>query len=100
MFDIESYIIELKKNELEFNNSGVNFSSSIPIQKEKNYVAFLLFLIRSLFDYFQLILKLIFSNKFSQTTHFVYTSKNFCFQENGKFEDRVVSSFLNENVVV
>ncbi len=99
MFDIESYIIELKKNELEFNNSGVNFSSSIPIQKEKNYVAFLLFLIRSLFDYFQLILKLIFSNKFSQTTHFVYTSKNFCFQENGKFEDRVVSSFLNENVV-
>lgn len=97
MFDIETYITELKKNELEFNKSECSLLSSVP--KEKNYFVFLLFLIKSLFDYFQLILKLVVSNKFSQTRHFVYTSKNFCFQRNENFEDRIVSAFLNKNVV-
>lgn len=100
--EIEIYLNELQRSEFEFKNKNNAISiNSITPKKADNLRLFkvLLFIIRSMVDYCQLLYKLRFSRSSFSGKRFVFTARNLCTEADGFLEDRIVKPLFSDNVV-
>jgi len=99
--EIEQYLKILQKEELDFKlHSGTESSNTLTVRTDtKLRMKAILFMIRSLAEYFLLLIKISFIPSFTKDKRIVYTSKNLCTEVNGILEDRIVKYLFTDNLI-
>jgi len=99
--DIEAYIVNLEKNEMDFKAKSLG-EKSLETQNKVDFLMKLksfIIMFSSIYDYIYLLFLLRFKKSFFHNKRIVYTAKNFTTINDGVLEDRIVKPIFPDNVI-
>lgn len=100
---LQKYLEELMFDEEEFKNKNNAVSSNREVSKERGFQEFVkqcVFFVKSLFDFFSLILLVTLFRHKILDRRFVFTAKNFSVTINGQLEDRIIKPLFDDDRIV
>lgn len=100
--DIEKYLTDLEKKEMDFKNQSCDLiENDKPLLGNKfvSYFKNLSVISKSITDYISLLFLLKFKKSFFKNKRLIYTARNFCTLNNGILEDRIIKPIFQENII-
>lgn len=101
-FEIEAYIRALREDELKFKKGDTLSSGGVSVIRtfgSFQYLKRTWFVLRSVLDYGRLLFFVRFRASQAKKVRFVFTSRNFCTEEGGELQDRIVKPLFTEDII-